>query len=275
MTASLGGVWRKLDRAEYHLDALNAEIREFFERGADDQTFVARHNVLDDSWSAVFKAKPLPEDWGVKLGDVIHNMRSALDHLVAQLVLLANASVHSRHQFPIFDDPDDWQRRVVQPPQNRQRGFLDFIDPQHVAVIESLQPYQPSTGLPTLATISRFSNADKHRLIHAARTNLTAKPALGASVTIPANIREVRYQNPGATLEDGAEVARYRADFFLPVNPLTGPQLPSNAEVNVSIHLKVTTVFGEPGKEDTRIRDFGKCLADARAIIDRFVGAFP
>jgi hypothetical protein len=220
MTANLAGVRLKLDRAEYHLDALSDEMREFIERQADDQTFITRHNVLDDSWPAIFQAKPLPDNWGVKLGDAVHNMRSALDHLVAQLVLLANATVHERHQFPIFDDPNDWQRRVVQPPQSRRRGLLDFIDPQHIAVIESLQPYQPSTGLPTLAMIRDFSNADKHKLIHAALRNLTAKPRLSANITIPANIREVIYQNPGTPLEDGTEVARYRADFIaVVVNP--------------------------------------------------------
>jgi hypothetical protein len=273
VTASLSGVRLKLDRAKQHLDTLAADVRQFME--ADDHTIISSHNVLDDSWSAVFKAKPLPDHWGILVGDVFHNLRCTLDHLVAQLVILANGTVHDMHQFPIFDKTDDWQRRVVQPPRKGRRGLLDFIDPQHVGLIESLQQYNPTTGLPSLATIRRFSNADKHRLIHVARTNLTARPRLIAATSIPTKVTEVVYKDPGTPLEDGTEIARYRGELVFPVHPLTGQrQLPPDAEVTVNIHLNTTTVFGEQGQEDTRIRDFRTCLADAQSIVDRFATAF-
>ena len=275
MPASLTGVRLKLDRAEDHLDALSAELREWVE--AKPQALTTQLNPIDQSYSVIFKQEPLPENWGVKLGDVVHNMRSSLDHLVAQLVLLAGKAVHENHQFPIFNKPNDWMGKVVKPPKQRKRGWLDFIDRDHVAMIEALQPYQTTTGLPSLGMLRRFSNADKHRLIHAATYNLTAKPQLGGNMTFPLAIREVVYKDPGTPLEDGTEIARFRTgDLLFPIDPVTGEaQTPSNAEMNVRADLKMTAMFGEPGKEDTRIGDFLRCLSEIRGIVDVFATDFP
>jgi hypothetical protein len=62
--------------------------------------------------------------------------------------------------------------------------MLDYIDLTHVAVIESAQPYQP-TGLQRLSTLERFSNADKHRLIHAAVSNLIDAPQIAFARIVP------------------------------------------------------------------------------------------
>jgi hypothetical protein len=264
--SALDGIITKLDRAEYHLDALATDIREVMEKHGERG--VTQHNPIDQTYSFLHQAPALPDDWGVRLGDFVHNLRSALDHLVAQFVVLAGATVHDSHQFPIIDHPNEWKRRVVQPAQNSRRGLLDFIDPQHIAFIESLQPYQPATGLPTLQVIRRFSNADKHRLIHASRTYMTATPRISGALSIPVRIIDVSYPSPGTPLEDGTEIARFGAHVDIPAHPLSGaPLMPPDAQMNVRLDGNLTTAFGEPGKEDTRIRDFRACLDDARGIM--------
>jgi hypothetical protein len=45
---------------------------------------------------------------GVILGDMVHNLRSALDHLVWQAVLRNGGRPNRSHQFPICDDEKDW-----------------------------------------------------------------------------------------------------------------------------------------------------------------------
>ncbi len=173
MSHPLDGCRAKLDRAEQHLDALNAEIKPFMER--DKQTFVTDFDHADNSVVVRYKeTQQIPISWGVALGDFVHNTRSALDHLVHQLVLLAGATPHGTHQFPILDHPNDWIGKVENPPQVGKKGQLDFICTGQVAVIKALQPYEPATGLPRLLTLRRFSNTDKHRLIHAARATLTS-----------------------------------------------------------------------------------------------------
>jgi hypothetical protein len=270
MTLDLSGPIAKLDRAELHLDALTNEVRQEIE--LNGQRMETRYNPIDESLSSIFKeGQPVPRSkWGLILGDAVHNLRSALDHLVAVMVADTGNKVHRTHQFPIFDQPSDWQSKVVKPPKNR-RGFLDFIGAAHVAVIEEVQPYQPATGLKTLATVRDFSNTDKHTLIHVVRRRLTARPIVTAFHNIPATITEVTYSDPGSALEDGAEVARVRASLDLPVSPLTGAVgFPPGTEMNMRVDLSATVVFGPPGQEDARIEDFQRCLADCRALLARF-----
>ncbi|MGA2432113.1 MAG: hypothetical protein ABSG09_01485, partial [Acidimicrobiales bacterium] len=182
----------------------------------------------------------------------------------------ANHQIHNTHQFPILSQPSDWQSKVVNPPRNR-RGQLDFVNSSYIAIIEEVQPYQPSTGLQSLATIRDFSNTDKHRLIHAVRRRLLASPSVSATQTIPLTIIGVTYSDPDSPLENGTEVARVRSHFDITFNPITGaPDLPHGSEMNMQVDMRMTVVFGPPGQEDTRIGDFRNCLADFRTLLARF-----
>jgi hypothetical protein len=266
---SLDGPRAKINRAEHKLDALSGEIRPFMERNLYTPTVEA--NEIDQSYSVFLEeTTEIPvEEWGLALGDILHNARGALDHLVAQLVMLTGRAPHNRHQFPILKDDTDWKRKVVNPPKNRKRGMLDFIDGKHVAAIKRLQPYQPSTGKPSLFVLQRFSNADKHRLIHVSATWVTQTPKITMKLAFPLTIDNVIHDPPGTPLGKRTEIARvYPRLTIYPDSP--------DREMQVSAEVKLTTVFGdEPGKEDTRVREFRACIKDARAIIESFAAAFP
>jgi len=53
-----------------------------------------------------------PERLGVLLGDWAHNLRSALDHLMWQLVILYGGTPNRRTQFPIFQRKRDYDKRA-------------------------------------------------------------------------------------------------------------------------------------------------------------------
>lgn len=265
MTA-LDDIRLKLNQAEGHLNALSAEVREIF--GKHQVSIGAQHNILDDSYTAILENAPqVRREWGVMLGDFLHNTRSALDHLISALVLVSGGTVHRRHQFPICDTPQGWQQRVVQP--SPTASWLGFIDPSHVAVIETVQAYQ-ATGLKSLLILQRFSNADKHRLIHGAVINTTQKPRISGVLAVPLIITEVLYMAPNTPLEDGAALARYKTRALSQANLAAGELNFPGSNFQMHVQLNLTTVFGEPGNEDTRIRDFRACLKDARDIVDRF-----
>jgi hypothetical protein len=105
--------------------------------------------------------------WGCILGDGMHNLRCALDHLVWQLVLLDSGEEGTdQNQFPICDTGRSyWDTKKGQSMRDRR---LQGVNEGHRAVIDEMQPYRtyaPGKAHP-LSTLRDLDNIDKHRLIH-------------------------------------------------------------------------------------------------------------
>ena len=80
------GCWAKIGRANVHLDFLRERVKSFT-KDLDSYEVETK-----DDWQTakVFvHGEPVPavEEWGPIIGDVVHNLRSALDHLVWQLTI--------------------------------------------------------------------------------------------------------------------------------------------------------------------------------------------
>ena len=100
-------------------------------------------------------------DWSVRLGEILYNLRSALDHLVWQLVL-ANRQVPGRHNaFPIFQNDEIWNK------QAKGQWALSGVSQSAVTMIRRLQPYTGGIGLPFNVwgfwELHSLCNIDKHR----------------------------------------------------------------------------------------------------------------
>src|SRR5260370_21561675 len=263
--AALDDIRLKVSRAKQDLERLSKEIGEVVTE--HETSLTGEHNPVDDSHTAILHdVPPVSREWGLVLGECVHNARGALDHLVAALVITAGGTVGNHHQFPICRQPREWHSQVT---PRRRAGKLDFIEPAHTAVIESVQPYQAGTEVPSLLTLQRFSNADKHRLIHGAVMRTVAKPTLTGQLAIPLRITEAIYADPHTPVEEAMALARYKAQAD--VAPIIGMPVPGS-QVHMHARIRLTTVFGEPGHEDTRIADFRTALDNVSAIVDRFTG---
>jgi hypothetical protein len=156
-TWDLSGVHLKLNRAETHIQTLREEIAAFLKRNpkpfevrTDDTPGPnkAIHYVL----YAIVRENP-PAELAPIIGDVIHNLRSALEHLAHEL-----SGKKPRSQFPIFTD--ECRFKVIGLP------MIKGIKGKERTLIERVQPYiasNPPRSNP-LAIISELSNLDKHRL---------------------------------------------------------------------------------------------------------------
>ncbi len=110
---------------------------------------------------------PLFTRVGLLVGDVVHNIRSALDHLVYQLALInagGNVARPDRTQFPIRDSRSRFDQAAA--------TDLAEVAPNHRDVIEGFQPYHPmeeniAVGpyFHPLAMLRDLSNTDKHRIL--------------------------------------------------------------------------------------------------------------
>jgi hypothetical protein len=92
-------------------------------------------------------------------GDVVNNLRGALDHLVAQLSFARFPNLTQRQlrtcQFPIYQSPsryEDGRKRDVQ-----------FIRSGAARLIDSLKPYKG--GNDALWILSQLDNTSKHRIL--------------------------------------------------------------------------------------------------------------
>ena len=100
--------------------------------------------------------------WGAIVGEIIHNLRCALDYMIYQLVILETGAepTGKRNQFPIFKTESGFESRGV--PQMLQ----GIASNKTIALIKSLQPFATGDDVQSpLWRLQEFSNWDKHRAI--------------------------------------------------------------------------------------------------------------
>ena len=154
----------KIDRAHKHLEDLKAEIHKWVQ--SDNCSSVLNQDSADPKKFVLFaNARRVPEQpFSLLIGDVVQNLRSALDHLVFAISDCHAGGLTEDQktipQFPICDTVKDFNK-------NGKRR-IKLLNPAAQEIIEQLQPYNRKGGMmkPCLARLAELSNADKHRLIH-------------------------------------------------------------------------------------------------------------
>jgi hypothetical protein len=174
--ASLVGSRLKAERAGQHLDELEPEIRAYVER---EPFTLSEKPELEDDWlvTRITEIREYPDPrWGVRIGEFLHDLRSALDNLIWQLVLVNGHEPGDHNQFPIYYDPDrkPGKARLKQlkgvPGATRLDDMLFGVATEHVAVIKELQPYLGThihrDAKIALTALAELNNIDKHRFLH-------------------------------------------------------------------------------------------------------------
>lgn len=158
----LSGVLLKLERAEAHIEEVRQKTVAFREGNPPPFGFRSDETPRPDKsidyvLYAVIREPPLRALAPI-IGDAIHNIRSALDHLVYELAP-RRARKARKSQFPIFTDECEF--KVRSPP------MIKGITGDERTLIERVQPYiasNPPRHDP-LAILNKLSNLDKHRLL--------------------------------------------------------------------------------------------------------------
>lgn len=142
----------KCDWSEKHIDKLKTVVAEFrrsnpctISKKADSETGDVTYYVAD--------VPVIPDEIALIAGDVLHNLRCALDYVACGLVGAEN--VTSKTKFPIRRDPKDWEV-----------SGLRMVDGARKEAIEALRRIRPYEGGKTLLyVIHALNNVDKHRLL--------------------------------------------------------------------------------------------------------------
>jgi hypothetical protein len=173
---NLDSVRLKLRRAYKQIEALKGEIDLFMDRRPYEPAFNfnsvsrATGQFITEITVRMLVKEPCPAPWGIIIGEIVHDIRSALDHLVYQLVIYATdkpPSDDSRTQFPIYDVAGNFQKH--------RGSMLMGVDAHAADLIKSFQPFSTGESADSpLWHLNQLSNIDKHRTIHLAGGSLEA-----------------------------------------------------------------------------------------------------
>jgi hypothetical protein len=196
--------WLKIRRAKEHFDALESELTAWNNRSPYS---VRREHNADGSRHSLIIVGDCKEEiqrWSLICGDCVHNLRSALDHLVYALAIQhsgQNPPPNERSlQFPICGSPSHFSTKS---------NWIAPLSDSGKRFIESVQPYNRRDQLnpSTLGVIADFDNSDKHRLLNvtlavAGSAEIKFTPIEG--VEIETHLRPI--------IKDGAEIAYLTVD---------------------------------------------------------------
>jgi hypothetical protein len=143
----------KIERAKKHLADLERDIAVF--RSKSLNVVRRQQNTLTGQTDELLNIPVLSFDAIAAAGDVIQNLRSALDHLAYQLVLVGGGSPGTHTCFPIAKDFSAYESGRARKVEGMRQDAIKAID--------DLKPYKG--GNDAFWKIHELNNIDKHRVI--------------------------------------------------------------------------------------------------------------
>jgi hypothetical protein len=155
--SDLSGVRIKVERARQHRGELKKQL-DGWRKSKPYSVIVEIDSQTQEQLFKVGTEPSSPPDLPV-IGDILYNLRSALDHLAWQLVLKAKATTTNKTEFPIFNDPNSWKRDSPR----KMAGMNDLMQ-------RRIRDHQPCFGKnhyrnDALWGLQEYGNTDKHRAL--------------------------------------------------------------------------------------------------------------
>jgi hypothetical protein len=264
----LAGIREKLARADEQIEFVNAEWGRFLK---EEEPYGIDWKYDPDSAEyflykphfRIFKDPPIR--MAVLLGEIVHNLRSALDHLACELIECHGARPIRRAAWPVAVTEADWINQVEWPRDRtgkRIRGPLHGLsrNSDAWAYVKLTQPYQrgqTTARSQPLAELNKLSRTDKHSVVHSSYVYPGGDIYEWFRFNAQAHfITAFPLQEPGAPLEDDAPLAMFGF-------ARTGP----DPNVGVKRGIPFDLSFGVEEGE----RERGNTLMEMRAEVARIV----
>jgi hypothetical protein len=151
----LKGPRAKVERAKEHLHELEAAVVAFF----DTRPYEVLPEEDAESGQRLYKvtkADAPPDSLPLIAGDVVHNARAALDHLVWQLVEANGTTPSKADGFPVNESARAFESGGIAKVKAR-------ISKDAVKIVRALKPYKG--GNDALWRLHHLDIADKHRVL--------------------------------------------------------------------------------------------------------------
>jgi len=226
----------KIERAEKHIGDLLMEIGAFLHR--DPYKAIREHKGQPGAgwleWRVAVSEQP-PVEIGLFAGDAIHCLRSALDHIVWELVERNRTTLTKQEArklgFPIYDSPQRFESEYPRKVKGASQAAVDLIC--------AAKPYKG--GNEPLWWLHELDVIDKHRVL------LT----VGSAASIEGI--HVALDHPAFK---PYTVGPFNSGAWKPIYPLIdgaklcamGPAMtPDGAKMYMNAEFAFDVAFGEPG----------------------------
>jgi len=154
--ALFSSAFLKLNRARQIIDELDKMLTEHIERNPPESELLPPQAADDGgpNWVVGKIALPFaPPESAALVGDIIHNMRTSLDHMASELARLNDKSDKNVY-FPFAENAGELEEQI------KRRKFT-YCGSDAVALLRTFKPYRH--GNEALRSIHDLDILDKHR----------------------------------------------------------------------------------------------------------------
>jgi hypothetical protein len=145
----------KLKRARQHINHLEIECRSFFDSGPYLISRKLHPQKQDWIVYGLTATRPVPKVISLIAGDALVNLRSVLDYLAWELVIV-NGEAPDRHtSFPIYDSAANYAKHS----RKKVQGMSD----EAIKTIDACLPYKGGNDI--LWKLNELNNIHKHRVL--------------------------------------------------------------------------------------------------------------
>jgi hypothetical protein len=148
----------KMWRAECHQKALHVEFAAIGKVGLNSFEPKVEEGALKHSYYPIHP-NPVPDSLLAKLGDCVHNLNSALDHLACNLVRVSGFNAIDDVYFPVHPT----ELRVNPCTGDQEKRLQIKVRPEIREWLDSIQPYKGTETGMRLWTLHNLDVTDKHR----------------------------------------------------------------------------------------------------------------
>ena len=263
MASSLGSIDRKTEWAAHHIGQLDVQLQQFMRM--EPYEIETRPRPGAEGWTdyVLRNPKPIPEQVPLRIGDIVHNIRTALDHLACFAVEANGGPVGGSTAFPIVrsDDVPNPADYIATCGQKLRGASTPVID-----LAKNLEPWVGGADQ-SLHIVHVLDINDKHRELLVALFKPLMKLGLPEALRakLPADSSLLHHDWPSvmAKGERGTGMEPLKDDDVL-FGSMSGPEGGNEAYVEVAL-ADPYEIQGIPV-----VKMLTDLLRDTRIVIDRF-----
>lgn len=202
MISVYSAIKSKIERANQHIEELYGQAKAVIE--SKDYGYWIERDLKSGEQTIILdgiREFSIPPALSIIAGEVVHQLRSSLDHVVCGLVICNGGTVNRGHQFPIVQVATEYNSVA--------KKVTKGISPVALVAIEKLQPYHSSVPREhPLSILNELSNTDKHRNLNIVRAVSAPPEYIKVKGNMPGGLSITGYN--WVPMKNGAVILRFK-----------------------------------------------------------------